>query len=133
MHDRTEFAGGEKLAHWPALDDVELVKEEPGARTQALEARLLEPDVVVVVQIVDADDFVSAIEQVVGQGCTDESGGAGDKNLHFRLSSRQPCGFMLCQRHVSRHMSSRVYVAFQPSIFSASDGSARSEEHTSEL
>ena len=49
MHDRTEFAGGEKLAHRPALDDVELVKEESGTCTQALEARLLEPDVVVVV------------------------------------------------------------------------------------
>src|SRR6267143_3391956 len=83
MHDCTEFAGGEKLAHRPALDDVELVKEEPGTRTQALEARLLEPDVVVVVQIVDAHNLVAAIEQLVRQRRTDESGSSRDKNLHF--------------------------------------------------
>src|SRR2546422_1631778 len=151
MHDCTEFAGGEELAHRPELDDVELVKEEPGTRTQALEARLLEPDVVVVVQIVDADDFVTAIEQLVRQRRTDEPGSSRDKNLHFLFSlpscrsgqpplvlfahdartpdcvppsSRYPHGFMLCHRHASRHISSSEWAAFHPSLFSASVGSA---------
>src|SRR6267143_4105289 len=83
MHDCTEFAGGEKLAHRPALDDVELVTEEPGTRKQALEARLLEPDVVVVVQVVDAHNLVTAIEQPVRQRRTDEPGSSRYKNLHF--------------------------------------------------
>src|SRR6266571_2583291 len=83
MHHRVEFAGCEKLAHRLALDDVELLKKEPGTRAQALEPRLLEPDVVVGVQIVDAHNLVAAIEQLVHQRRTDESGSSRDKNLHF--------------------------------------------------
>ena len=62
VHDCTEFAGSEKLAHRFALDDIELLKEEPGTRAQAFQARLLEPDVVVGVQIIDAHNLVAAIE-----------------------------------------------------------------------
>src|SRR5206468_10890277 len=91
MHHRVEFAGCEKLAHRLALDDVELLKKEPGTRAQALEPRLLEPDVVVRVQIVDAHNLVAAIEQLVRQRRTDESGSSRDKDLHFcSLSNWQP-------------------------------------------
>ena len=88
MHHRVEFAGCEKLAHRLALDDVELLKEEPGTPAQALEPRPLEPDVVVGVQIVDTNDFIAAIEQLVCQRRADESSRSRDKNPHFRLSSR---------------------------------------------
>src|SRR5882762_8205593 len=86
MYYRVEFAGCENLAHRLALDDVELLKEEPGTGKQALEARLLEPDVVVVIQIIDAHNVVAAIEQVMSQRRADEPGGPGNENLHFRMN-----------------------------------------------
>src|SRR5438046_636623 len=84
MHHRVEFSGCEKLAHRLALDDVELLKKEPGTRAQALQARLLEPDVVVIVQIVDAHNLVAAIEQLMRLRRADESGGPRNENFHFR-------------------------------------------------
>src|SRR5258707_7053711 len=85
MHDRAEFTGGEKLAHRLAFDDVELLKEKPVTPEQALQARLLEPDVVVTVQIVDAHNLVAAIEQLMRQRRADESGRPRNENLHFRM------------------------------------------------
>jgi hypothetical protein len=46
------------------------------------EPGLLEIDVVVVVEIVDADDRVAPVQQAKGQRVANESGGAGDENLH---------------------------------------------------
>src|SRR5258708_20598326 len=86
MHDRVEFTGGEKLAHRLAFDDVEVLKENPAAPEQGLQARLLEPDVVVTVQIVDANNLVAAIEQVGRRRRADESGRPRNENLHFRMS-----------------------------------------------
>src|SRR5256885_14674521 len=80
-----------------ALDDVELRKEDRGTRAQALKPRLLEPDVVVRAQIVDAHDLVAAIEQAVRQGRADEPRGPGYENLHFRTSLLM----LLCGRQPS--------------------------------
>ncbi len=88
MHHRVELAGCEELAHRLALDDIELLKEEPGPRAQALEARLLEADVVVGIEIIDAHNLVATIEQPVRQRRSDKPSGPGNENLHFRLSSR---------------------------------------------
>ena len=42
----------------------------------------------------------------------------------FNYSSPKPLGFWLCQRHASRHMSPRVFSAFQPSSSADLPGSA---------
>ena len=51
-------------------------------RLQPGKARLLEGGVVVVVQVVEADDFVAAIKQAMSDVRTDEAGGAGDERGH---------------------------------------------------
>ena len=65
MYDSFELAGDEELAHRLAVDDIEFLELESRPGAQPFEPRLLEPDVVIVVQIVDADDLVTAVEQGV--------------------------------------------------------------------
>jgi hypothetical protein len=52
---------------------------------QARQPRLLEGDIVVVVEIVNADDFVAAREQALADMHADKPGGAGEQDLHGRL------------------------------------------------
>ena len=53
-----------------------------GVPGEPLEARLLEADVVVVVDDVEADDLVAAGEEALGDVVADEAGGAGDEDAH---------------------------------------------------
>ena len=46
------------------------------------QAVFLERDFVIVVQVVEADDFVAARQQAQGSGHADEAGGAGNENFH---------------------------------------------------
>src|SRR5262249_38379851 len=139
VHHRVEFLRREKPCHALLLDDVELAEIEAGARLEAIEPRLLQPHIVVIVQIVDAHDAVTAIEQAMRERGADETRGPGNKNFHLPATppillqartaaptplSLYPWGFWLCQRQVSRHMSSIPCTAFQPSRRSASEGSA---------
>jgi len=57
----------------------ELFEPEAGVLAQPFETGLLEADVVVVVQVVDADDFVSGGKQPLRDVHTDESGRAGNQ------------------------------------------------------
>ena len=47
----------------------------PGDRLDLTQPRLLERRVVVIVEIIEADNPISALQQADRQGCTDESGG----------------------------------------------------------
>ena len=72
----------EQLRHAGAVGEIELHEAEPWLPLELREARLLEADVVVVVQVVEADDVVATREQP-GRGVkADEAGSAGDENLH---------------------------------------------------
>jgi hypothetical protein len=51
-------------------------------RLQSRQAVALELHVVVVVQVVQADNLVATVEQAQGRGHADETGSAGDENLH---------------------------------------------------
>src|SRR5882672_903762 len=142
MCDRIELARGEQLGHRAALDDIEFLENKSRSRLEAVEPCVLQPHVVVVVQIVDPHDMVAAVEQTVRQRRSNKARGSGNENFHLRtvpLSVRPttlayarsvPCtclyprGFRLCQRQLSRHMSSSPWAAFHPSRLSASEGSA---------
>src|SRR5213082_2951761 len=56
-------------------------------RREAREARLLERDVVVLVEVVEAHHLVTARQQALGRVRADESGGAGDEDFHRRPST----------------------------------------------
>ena len=70
--------GGDAL---PVLD-VQAQVGEAGMRQGAGQAGLLEAHVVIVVEVVDADDLVTPFEQAQGEGGTDEAGAAGDEYFH---------------------------------------------------
>ena len=54
---------------------------------QDRETRELQAHVVVVVEVVEADDLVAAREQLLRGVEADEAGGAGDEDLHRRPST----------------------------------------------
>src|SRR5690606_27797744 len=51
---------------------------------EARQPRLLQGDVVVVVEVVEADDLVAARQQHLRDMTADEAGSAGDENLHAK-------------------------------------------------
>ena len=65
-----------------AIGEIELDEAERRLLLEQREAALLQPDVVVVVEIVEADDFVAALEQLACRVKADEAGRTGDENLH---------------------------------------------------
>jgi hypothetical protein len=93
VDDAVEAFGREEGFHARPVGDVELDEAESVVRLQAGQPVLLEPDVVIVVEIVQADDLVAALEQAQGRGHADKSGSAGDKDLH--ASGREWIGVAL--------------------------------------
>jgi hypothetical protein len=65
-----------------AVGDIELGEGETGVSPELRQTRLFQFDVVVIVQIVDADDPLAAIEQRLGDMKTDKPGGTREKNRH---------------------------------------------------
>ena len=64
-----------------AVGEVEPARSvKPGAPEQPVEARLLQPRVVVVVQAVDADHPAALAQQPLGQMVADEAGGPGQQD-----------------------------------------------------
>ena len=82
VDDRIGPFAREELRHRRAVRDAGPCIAETGERRDAIEPRLLEGDVVVRIEIVDADDLVAAFEQAKRDGGADEAGRSGDKNLH---------------------------------------------------
>jgi hypothetical protein len=85
MHGSIELAGREKSAHRLAFDDVGLFEPETRSRQQPAKPRLLQPDVISAVRIVDADDFVNAFVQSVRRCGSDETCCAGYKDFYLEL------------------------------------------------
>ena len=64
------------------VGNIEAVKSEAGFAREPREPRLLQPDVVIVVHIIHADDSFAARQQRLGDVIADEPGGAGDEDCH---------------------------------------------------
>ena len=73
---------GKQCRHSLAVGQVQLDEADIGTPGQIHQARLLQRDVVVVVEIVDTDDLVAMAEQAFGHGVSDKAGHAGNKKLH---------------------------------------------------
>ena len=65
-----------------AIGEIELGMNVTSIVLETCEPRPLERDIVVVVHLVDADDFVSAGEQRLGHRRTNEAGRARYQDLH---------------------------------------------------
>ena len=73
---------GESL-HGAAIGDVEALEGEIPETLEQRQPRLLQVDVVIVVEVVDADDLIAALEQGLGGVKADETGRAGDEKAHI--------------------------------------------------
>ena len=63
--------------------DVELLEAEARCFAEPLQPGLLQADVVIFVEVIDADDGIAPREQGDGDAIADEPGGPGDENGHL--------------------------------------------------
>ncbi len=82
MDHAFELLAREQLRHAGAVREIQLHEAEARLLLELREARLLESDVVVVVEVVETDDLVAAREQLRRSMKADEAGRAGDQYLH---------------------------------------------------
>ena len=82
MHDAIGTLALEDVPESALIGIVDCFVLKPVATNQSGKARSLQRDIVVVVQIVDADNRVAAREQLRRDVRADESGASGDEHLH---------------------------------------------------
>ena len=84
MHHLRKPPGGEQRGHFRPIGDVEPLEAEAREGGELFQPRLLEPHVVVRIEIVDADDGSAAFEQTTRHVKADEARGPGDQD-RFRV------------------------------------------------
>jgi len=82
VHDPREALAREQCADLRGVRQIELHEAEGGVAFEPLEARLLEGDVVVLVEIIETHHLVTLAEQPLRRRRPDEPGGACDQDLH---------------------------------------------------
>ncbi len=82
VDDGVEVAFLEQVFHHHAVGDVVLEEAEVGVGLELLQPRELQRRVVVVVEVVDADHFVAALQQDLRDVHADKPGGAGEQDFH---------------------------------------------------
>lgn len=85
MDDAVELGTFQRRAEARIIGEILAVEREAVAAhlAQIGKARFLQPHVVIVVEIVDADDLIAARQELAGKTVTDKPGRAGDENAHF--------------------------------------------------
>lgn len=83
MNNAIEFFVRKQRCHRGCISHIKANKAESGTAREACQARLLETDIVVVVEIVQPDDFVATRQQALGDMHADETGGTGNQYFHF--------------------------------------------------
>jgi len=73
---------GSQPFHRAAVGDIDGQKLKSGRPRQARKPRLLQAHIIIVAQIIDADELVAAREKRLSDRGANEAGGAGDKNPH---------------------------------------------------
>jgi len=72
---------GEQISHGFRVGDIDAMKIESAMRLQIVQPGLLERGIVVVVQVVAADDFMPLLQQAEADVHADETCATGDENL----------------------------------------------------
>ena len=73
---------GDERVHGGDVGDVDTLEYETHLAFEKADARLLQGDVVIGIQIVEADHGFAAVEQRAGDMEADESGGPGHEDGH---------------------------------------------------
>ena len=82
VHHTVEALARKQGRHGSPISHVHLVKGESARRADGIQPRLLERDVVIIVQIVDAHHLIAARQQFHGHRHADEAGAACYEYLH---------------------------------------------------
>ena len=84
MDDAVEVLAFEHLGELGHAGEVLLVEGKAIAAhfAQGSKAILLEADLIIVVDVIDADNAVAAREELAGEAVANEPGGAGDEGAH---------------------------------------------------
>ena len=91
MGNHIEVIGRKQMRHGFAVGDVHFMEREFRVAAQAGKAGFLEADVVIVVEVVYADDRVAALQQAHSKRGADKSRRAGNQDIHW-ASSQIPEG-----------------------------------------
>ena len=83
MHHGIELLFLKKHRHGFPIDDIELQEFEMTMILCALEARFLQPDIVIIIHIIDAADRIAPLQQPERERGTDKTGNPCDKYFHF--------------------------------------------------
>lgn len=84
MDDAREFLGNKELGQSGVINDIHPHKTKAGISLQAFEARQLESRIVIVVEVVDADDLVAPLKKPLCNMQTDKTSRAGKQDFHGR-------------------------------------------------
>src|SRR6478735_9436328 len=76
MHDPVNRMGVKYRLQRIDVDQIETLKVKTRPLLQIGQTRLLETDIVIIVQVVDADDLTPLCNQSMADGCTDETSAA---------------------------------------------------------
>ena len=82
MDDFVEAFFGKQFLHPGTVGHIKFDKAEAGQGSQAFEAVFLERNLVVIVEIVEADNLIAACQQAQRGGHADKAGSAGNKYFH---------------------------------------------------
>src|SRR5262249_47207468 len=86
VHDAFELLTREQLGDIRIVRQVEAHETKPGEALELSQARTLQCDVVVLVQVVETDDFISPGQKQLRSVKADEPGSAGEQVFHRRPS-----------------------------------------------
>ena len=99
VHDALRFVLREYPLHRSAVREIgpninkTVIAIEPG------ETRLLQPDIVVIVEIVETDNFIASLPQAEGQRIADKASCTRNKNLHSYASDETYASVSNCCRN----------------------------------
>ena len=82
MHDALESFGGEQAGHRVTIGQVHMDEAESTVLLEPFQTGPFDRHVVVVVQIVEADNLVAAIEEALCGGSSNKFRGARNKKFH---------------------------------------------------
>lgn len=85
VNNAVEYVIGEELFHSFPVGKVQADKGEFFAGPEDIEAVLFQPYIIVAVEVVDADDMVTVVQETPAQVETDETRGTGNENAIFNF------------------------------------------------
>src|SRR5579862_5472208 len=87
MHDSWKLLTGKELGNTLGIGEVEFLEPESRLLLKPREARLLEGHIVILIEIVEADDLIASPKQPQCRVIADEASRSGEQDLHSRPST----------------------------------------------